>query len=299
MSFVSAVPDAVSEAASALEGIGSRLSAASMAATAQTTGLAAAARDEISTAVAGLFGNYGEQFQAASAEAQAFHGRFVGTLTAAMGQYLNAEADAQQLLAHPLAGIESVVGTAAESPLGQVASAVTGILDSPFNATVFNYRTPLGSMVLNLQGEMPLLGLWPASITGGSLAVSPPLALALDALGAEVNASNALGNSGAAFAHAIQTGNPIAAATAVLGAPGNVLNGFLYGETTVSGVVSVPSNSGYTSVHYHIPFGGLLASARPVVLTLFATDGTPTTFALSGTELGGLIPAIEAQISPV
>lgn len=295
MSFLGAVPDAVAQAASTLESIGSRLSAASSAAAAPTTGIAAAAQDEISTAVAGLFGNFGAEFQGLSAEAQAFHDGFVDTLTGSMSQYLSAEAAAQQLLADPVTGIESALDNAVvASPLGQLVSAATGIVDMPFSVTALDYGTPLGSLVVTLYGNAPMLGLGQASVTGGSLAVSPPLALALDALGPEFNASVAFGNTSAAFAHAIQTGNPMSAAETVLEAPGNVLNGFVYGVGTMSGVVSLPSNTGYSSVSYHIPFGGLLAPARPVVLTLVASDGTPTTFALSGTEFGGLIAAIEA-----
>lgn len=301
MSFVNVVSDAVLEAASTLQGIGSGLSAASSAAAAPTTGLAAAAQDEISTAVAGLFGDYGAEFQALSAQAQAFHDRFVGALKGSMGQYQGAEAAAaQQILANPLTEIESAADSvrlaAVTSPLGQAVSASTGILDTNFNTSVWSYQTSLGSIVVTVFGDTSLLGLGTPNVTGGSLAVSPPLALALDAFGAEYNANLALGSSSAAFAHAVQTGNPIAAATAVLETPGNVANGFLFGQTTMSGTAALPSDTGYSSVLYQIPLGGLFAPTSPVVLTLYTADGTPTTFALSGTELGGFFAGLAAEL---
>ena len=55
MSFVSVVPDIVSEAAGNLAGIGSALSEASAAAAAPTTGLLPMAADEISGAVMAAF----------------------------------------------------------------------------------------------------------------------------------------------------------------------------------------------------------------------------------------------------
>jgi PE family len=58
-------------------GIGSSLSAADAAATLPTTAVVAAAADEVSTAIASLFSGHVQQFQALSAQAAAFHARFV------------------------------------------------------------------------------------------------------------------------------------------------------------------------------------------------------------------------------
>jgi hypothetical protein len=301
MSFVSVVSDAVSEAATTLQGIGSGLTAASSAAAAPTTGLVAAAQDEISTAVAGLFGDYGLEFQTLSAQAQAFHDRFVGALSASGGRYASAEAfNFQQLVTDPLMEFATDAYGAgnvlAQSPVGQAFTTATGgILNVPFSLPVWSYQTALGSVVLTMYGDTALLGLGSPNVTGGSLAVSPPLALALDALGAGYNASQALGSSSAAFSHAVATGNPIAAATAALQTPGNVMGGLLFGQTMMSGTVSLPANTGYASAVYQIPFGGLFSPTTPVVLTLYTADGTPTTFALSGTQLGGFFAGLAAE----
>jgi hypothetical protein len=55
MSFVMAVPEVLGTAATDLTNIGSALSAANAAAAAPTTGILAAAEDEVSAAIAALF----------------------------------------------------------------------------------------------------------------------------------------------------------------------------------------------------------------------------------------------------
>jgi hypothetical protein len=82
MSFVFAVPETVADAASGLTVVGSAVSAANAAASAQTTGVVAAAADEVSTAVASLFSRFGSEYQAVSAQAASFHQQFVQALTA-------------------------------------------------------------------------------------------------------------------------------------------------------------------------------------------------------------------------
>src|SRR5882672_9342248 len=91
MSFLVADPKMVIAAATDLDAIRSALSAANAAA-APTTGMAAAAADEVSTAIAALFGTYGQEYQAVSAQAAAFHARFVQALATGAGWYASAEA---------------------------------------------------------------------------------------------------------------------------------------------------------------------------------------------------------------
>lgn len=64
LSYVFAQPSVLAAAATDLAGIGSAINQATAAVAAPTTGLAAAAADEVSTALATLFGAYGQQFQA-------------------------------------------------------------------------------------------------------------------------------------------------------------------------------------------------------------------------------------------
>ncbi|HET7074439.1 MAG TPA: PE family protein [Mycobacterium sp.] len=92
MSFVIATPDLVESAAQNLAGVRSSLAEAAATAAGPTTGIAVAAQDEVSIAISSMFGNFGQEFQALSAQAQAFHEQFVGLLNAGAGAYLSTEA---------------------------------------------------------------------------------------------------------------------------------------------------------------------------------------------------------------
>ncbi|WP_415624042.1 PE family protein, partial [Mycobacterium intermedium] len=92
MSFVFTTPELVASAAVQLTGIGSTVNAANAAALAPTVEILTAGADEVSAAVATLFGTHAADYQAISAQATAFHDRFVRSLAAASGAYASAEA---------------------------------------------------------------------------------------------------------------------------------------------------------------------------------------------------------------
>lgn len=92
MSFVLVTPEALSAAAADTARIGSAINAATTAAAAQTTSVVAAAGDEVSAAVATLFGTYGQTYQALAAQASTLHQQFENALTAAGSSYAGAEA---------------------------------------------------------------------------------------------------------------------------------------------------------------------------------------------------------------
>ena len=92
MSYVIAVPEMMTSAATDLATIGSDLGAARTAAAAPTTGILVAAEDEVSAAVAAVFSAHGHGFQELSAQAAAFHAEFVRSLNGAVGAYKAAEA---------------------------------------------------------------------------------------------------------------------------------------------------------------------------------------------------------------
>ncbi|CFA16504.1 PE-PGRS family protein [Mycobacterium tuberculosis] len=102
MSFVIAAPEVIAAAATDLASLGSSISAANAAAAANTTALMAAGADEVSTAIAALFGAHGQAYQALSAQAQAFHAQFVQALTSGGGAYAAAEAAAVSPLLDPI-----------------------------------------------------------------------------------------------------------------------------------------------------------------------------------------------------
>jgi hypothetical protein len=112
VSLLVVTPELMVSAAADLKGIGSALDAAHAAAAVPTTGLAAATADEVSAAVAALFGGFGQEFQALSAQAGAFHQQFVQALSLGAGSYQAAEA-------------------ASVSPLQTVADDVLGVINAP------------------------------------------------------------------------------------------------------------------------------------------------------------------------
>ena len=112
MSFVIAQPELVATAATNLANIGSAITQANAAAAGQTTAVLSAGADEVSAAVAALFGAHAQSYQALSAQAAAFHEQFVQALSAGAGAYTSAEA-------------------ASASPLQTVLQQVLGVINAP------------------------------------------------------------------------------------------------------------------------------------------------------------------------
>ncbi|AMC60453.1 PE-PGRS family protein PE_PGRS47 [Mycobacterium tuberculosis variant microti] len=98
-----------------LASIGSTVSAASAAASAPTVAILAAGADEVSIAVAALFGMHGQAYQALSVQASAFHQQFVQALTAGAYSYASAEAAAVT----PLQQLVDVINAPFRSALGR------------------------------------------------------------------------------------------------------------------------------------------------------------------------------------
>ena len=124
MSYVSAIPEMVTAAAADLAGIGSAIEGANVAAAGPTTNLLAAAQDEVSTAIAALFGTHAREFQALSAQAAAFHNQFTRALSAGAGSYSLTEAANASFLKTLL----NEANTATEELLGRplIGKALTG-----------------------------------------------------------------------------------------------------------------------------------------------------------------------------
>ncbi|MCV7099392.1 PE family protein, partial [Mycobacterium palustre] len=115
MSFVFAVPETVSAAASNLATIGSTISTAAANAAAPTTGLVPAAADEVSAGVAALFSSHAREYQAIIAQVEAFHSQFVTTLNAGGASYAATEA----ANASPLQQLLNVINTPTELIAGR------------------------------------------------------------------------------------------------------------------------------------------------------------------------------------
>jgi len=91
MSFVTTQPEALSAAATSLQGIGSGLNAQNAAAAAPTTGVVPAAADEVSALTAAQFAAHAQLYQAVSQQAAAIHEMFVNTLGTSAGSYAATE----------------------------------------------------------------------------------------------------------------------------------------------------------------------------------------------------------------
>jgi len=354
VSFVVAAPEAVQAAAQGLAGIRSTLSEASAAAAGPTTGVVAAAEDQVSAAVAAIFGEFGQEYQVLNAQAQEFHQQFVNLMNAGAGAYLSAEAaNAEQALTNAVyapvqallgqssigAGTAAAVGAATTpAAIGDTVNAVVGPYESLITNTAANLQS-LGNTSINVTGPalmqavtapitnsqlivtalengnlLPILTLTgqtglgytnlmraltaPISLSltslnssGASFAlgIGVPELLAFDALGAQVNAAAAAAASNAAIFNAIQAGNPVAAAVALIDAPANIANGLLNGQETLSLNLPLPG----LSVTAEVPFTGLLVPLQPITAT--ATGPTLpllNTVTVTGPPAGGLIPAL-------
>ncbi len=92
MSYLFAAPEALTSTAKDVGSIGSAITTAGSNASGPTTGLLVAAEDEVSAAIANVFGAYGHEYQAALAQAATFHNQFAQALAAAGSAYAEAEA---------------------------------------------------------------------------------------------------------------------------------------------------------------------------------------------------------------
>jgi broad specificity phosphatase PhoE len=100
-------PNMLETAAADVAQIGSAMSVGNLAAAIPTTEVTAAAADEVSAAIAALFGAHAQEYQAAAAHAATYHEQFVSTLSAAAASY---------------AGTEATIATSIQGALGAVNS---------------------------------------------------------------------------------------------------------------------------------------------------------------------------------
>lgn len=92
MSFVTIEPEELAAAAGDLTVIGSAMTTQNTAAATATVGMPPAAADPVSALTAAQFVAHAGLYQAISAQANAIHEMFVGTLLASAGSYAATEA---------------------------------------------------------------------------------------------------------------------------------------------------------------------------------------------------------------
>jgi len=247
MSFVFAMPEIMATAASDLTGIGSTVSAANAAAAGSTTSLLAAGADDVSAAIAAMFGAHGQAYQALSAQAEQFHAQFVNAMNSATAAYAGAEAANLQAvlggsLATNLVGAElafngslvaneSALAQAVGSVSGGVNGGVAGALNSGFNS--FNLAVGTGEQFVNtLVGAQVPVNFSSSLALGGSFQ-TPQLGVNLSGL--------------------VQSGQSL------VGNFNGALNGALNGlGTQLSGALSGNLGGGVAALSALVPSGGSL-----------------------------------------
>lgn len=170
MTYVLLEPQILASVATNIEELGSTITAANAEAASPISGLAPAAADEVSEAIAKLFGAYGRQYQAVATRAAAFHTDFTEALAAAGNAYATAETDARALLG---GGSETPTANSLmsrmTSPLtGNIVAVVMGgsgnpIPNSDYTTGVlrwaaFNYTWNTADTIFTPEGLYPLTG---------------------------------------------------------------------------------------------------------------------------------------------
>lgn len=171
MSFVIVSPETLAMAATDVARIGAAIDAAHAAAAAPTTTVVAAAADEVSVAIAALFGEHAQSYRALSAQAAAVHEQFVRSLNAACASYVSTESTNAAWL---LGGVGNAVGTttAAYSSTGSTwLDVATGTVTNLTSLTQFVFADPapiLHQLITNQVGYLRTLG----AAVGGLAAAS-------------------------------------------------------------------------------------------------------------------------------
>lgn len=224
MSYLVTAPDVLASAAVNVDGIATAINEANAAAANRTTGLLAAAEDEVSAAIAGLFNTYGEEYQAVVQQASAFHSQFTAALAAAGNAYVQAEAAAtsalanastkinttfQSLLGPGAAATGGTVSTLAASPSALLANQVALIMggtNNPLPVAQYiadinaNYIQPLfpGANPFGLPTPEQF---WPVTPNLGNLTYNQSVAQGVKALDSAIRAQIINGNSVVAFGY--------------------------------------------------------------------------------------------------
>ena len=197
MSYTVATPEELASAAAELGHVGSKIGAAGTTAAGPTTGVVAAAQDEVSAAVATLFGRYGEEYQAILARSALFHDHFTAALTAAANAYADVETASAALLGEAPAGRVSAA-TVTALIMGGTSNPVP---DPQYVQDVFaRYIQP------TLPGATPLgvftpEQFWPVTPTLGNLTFGQSVAQGVPLLNAAITANVSPGHNAIAFGY--------------------------------------------------------------------------------------------------
>jgi hypothetical protein len=203
-------------------------------------------------------------------------------------------------------GLDHILGASASQPhfpffhqvisnqIGYWKTLITALESGNLHTIVSALQTVTAQMGNNFSAVLKNLTDFSWSLTKQGLLkpltlfLGTPIALALDLIGAPINAFEALEHSATTFVQALEAGNLSGAVTALLKAPGDVVHAFLSGETMLDISLPIQIAQMLQSMEIEIPLGGLLAPLRSVEMIV---NGKPTI--LAGTQIGGFVPGLE------
>lgn len=119
MGYLSTQPPVLAATAADVAALGSTIDEVKMAAARTTTGVAAAAGDEVSAAISTVFNTFAQQYQAILGRAAVFHSEFALALAAAGNAYANAEAAG-------VAALATTTATGGTAPVTALKAALPG-----------------------------------------------------------------------------------------------------------------------------------------------------------------------------
>lgn len=210
MSYLLTAPEMLASAAADTDGIAAAIRAANATAAAPTCHVLAAAQDEVSTAIANLFGAYGKEYQAVVQQASAFHREFTATLAAAANTYAQAESVNATLLTPPglstggadgagaLAAVRSALLADVALIMGGTSNPDPGIeyvddINNGFIQTLFPGAVP--------QGLFTPEQFWPVTPDLGNLTFNQSVTQGVTLLSNAIDTELANGNAVAAFGY--------------------------------------------------------------------------------------------------
>jgi len=218
MEYLVTAPEMLASTAADVEEIGSAIANANASAAGPTTGLVAAAEDEVSQAIAKLFGGYGQQYHAVLTRAAAFHDEFAQALAAARNAYAQAEATNAAAISTLLGGTSVAnSGSNSTSTLTSIVKAsgdplvalVMGGTANPgpdlgyLNAVAQAYLLPRfpALQLSNVFQQFTPEQFWPVTPQLGGLTFEQSVAQGVSLLDSGIKAQLALGNSVVVFGY--------------------------------------------------------------------------------------------------
>ncbi|MGO9154869.1 PE family protein [Mycobacterium sp.] len=208
MEYLVTAPEILATTAADVGEIGSAITDANASAAGPTAALVSAAEDEVSEAIAKLFGGYGQQYQAVLTKAAAFHDEFARALAAAGNAYAQAEASTAALLTGGKPSALNALATStvtgfANPSAQQVVALIMGGTWNPLPGPVYLGNVNLSYILPHFPGANPLAQLTPEQFwpVAGNETFGTSVAQGVSLLDSGIKAQLALGNKVVVFGY--------------------------------------------------------------------------------------------------